>query len=123
MKYERQVCQLLRRLGVNSSYVGFRYAFRAILLNMQNPERVTYISKGLYAEIAAEFHTTVSCVERDIRTVVTIIWLHGDHDLLDELFGFHVSGRPRNASFIDAVSHYLMVQNEESLSQIQTPNA
>ena len=25
MKYERETCNLLRRLGVNNSYKGFRY--------------------------------------------------------------------------------------------------
>lgn len=31
MKYERETCNLLRRLGVNNSYVGFRYTVYGVI--------------------------------------------------------------------------------------------
>ena len=74
---------------------------------MCNPELLTYISKGLYVDIACRFHTTIGCVERDIRTVVKTIWEHGDKRLLIEIFGFELKEKPRNSAFIDAVAHYV----------------
>ena len=63
MKYERETCNLLRRLGVNNSYVGFRYTVYGVIRAIANPELLIYISKGLYVEISAEYHTSIGCVE------------------------------------------------------------
>ncbi len=108
MDYEKEIQHLLRELGVNSSYTGFRYTVRAISLNISQPELITYISKGLYMEIAHSFHTTSSCVERDIRTVINTIWLRGDRELLNYIFRTELRRKPRNADFIDALSQYIV---------------
>ena len=65
MKYERETCNLLRRLGVNNSYVGFRYTVYGVIRAIANPELLIYISKGLYVEISAEYRTSIGCVERN----------------------------------------------------------
>ena len=59
MKYERETCNLLRRLGVNNSYVGFRYTVYGVIRAIANPELLIYISKGLYVEISAEYRTGI----------------------------------------------------------------
>lgn len=55
MKYERETCNLLRRLGVNNSYKGFRYTAYGVGRAIHDPELLTYISKGLYVDIASRF--------------------------------------------------------------------
>lgn len=110
MKYQRETLRLLRQLGVNNSYLGFGYTVYGVQLNIQNPHLVTYISKGLYLEIALHFHTSIGCVERDIRTVVDTIWKSGDRELLCEVFGHELSVKPKNAHFIEALSHYITEQ-------------
>lgn len=110
MNYEREIINLLRRLGVNNSYVGFRYTTYGIIRSIHDPDLLVYISKGLYVEIATRFKTSVSCVERDIHTVVNIIWIHGDHELLNQIFDFTVEKRPRNGAFIDAIAQYIIKQ-------------
>lgn len=106
MRYEREASKLLRRLGVNNSYKGFRYTAYGVSRAVHDPELLTYISKGLYIEIACRFHTTARCVERDIRTIVKIIWLHGNRKLLNKVFGTELEQKPRNRDFIDAVARY-----------------
>ena len=101
-------CNLLRRLGVNNSYVGFRYTVYGVIRAIANPELLIYISKGLYVEISAEYHTSIGCVERNIRTIISTIWLHGDRQLLNQVFGFELEQKPRNGAFIDALSHYVV---------------
>ena len=108
MKYERETCNLLRRLGVNNSYVGFRYTVYGVIRAIANPELLIYISKGLYVEISAEYRTSIGCVERNIRTIISTIWLHGDRTLLNQVFGFELEQKPRNGAFIDALSHYVV---------------
>ena len=108
MKYERETCNLLRHLGVNNSYKGFRYTVYGASHAAQDPELLTYISKGLYVVIACEFQTSVGCVERDIRTVVSTIWEHGDRALLAEIFGVRLEQKPHNGAFVDALANYVM---------------
>lgn len=108
MKYERETCNLLRRLGVNNSYKGFRYTAYGVGRAIHDPELLTYISKGLYVDIVSRFQTSIGCVERDIRTIVKTIWEHGDKMLLYEVFGFETEQKPRNGAFIDAVAHYVV---------------
>ncbi len=108
MKYKRATSNLLRRLGVNNSYKGFHYTTYGVSQTIRDPELLTCISKGLYAEIASRFQTSIGCVERDIRTVVKTIWEYGDKMLLYEVFGFEIEQKPRNGAFIDAVAHYVV---------------
>lgn len=108
MKYERETCNLLRKLGVNNSYKGSRYITYGVGRALCNPELLTCISKGLYVDIACRFHTAIGYVERDIRTVVKTIWEHEDKKLLYEVFGFEIELKPRNGAFIDAIAHYVI---------------
>lgn len=106
MKYEREISNLLRRLGVNNSYVGFRYTIYGVSRTAQDPTLLAYISKGLYVDIAARFQTSIGCVERNIRTLINTIWFHGDRRLLNEIFNFELSQKPRNGRLL---MHWLIM--------------
>ena len=107
MKYEREISNLLRRLGVNNSYVGFRYTIYGVSRTAQDPTLLAYISKGLYVDIAARFQTSIGCVERNICTLINTIWFHGDTRLLNAIFNLELSQKPRNGAFIDALANYV----------------
>jgi len=109
MNYEREISNLLRRLGVNNSYVGFRYTIYGVTRTAHDPTLLAYISKGLYVDIAGHYQTSIGCVERNIRTLVNTIWLHGDRKLLNEIFHFDLSQKPRNGAFIDALANYIVM--------------
>lgn len=108
MNYEKEISNLLRRLGVNNSYVGFRYTIYGVTRTAHDPTLLVYISKGLYVDIAVRFQTSIGCVERNIRTLINTIWLHGDRKLLNEIFHFELSQKPRNGAFIDALANYIV---------------
>lgn len=109
MQCEREAANLFRRLGVNNSYVGFRYTAYGVARAALEPDLIVYISKGLYVEIAAHYQTSVECVERNIQTVVRVVWEHGDRALLSEMFGRDLVNKPRNGAFIDALAQYLKI--------------
>lgn len=111
--YEKETQILLRQLGANGSYIGFRYMVYSIAKTIREPELVTYICKGLYVDISLHFCVKVSSVERNIRTIVNIIWQYGDRKLLNEIFGRELTEKPRNAMFIDALSQYILEQCKE----------
>jgi two-component system response regulator (stage 0 sporulation protein A) len=106
--YEKEAQKLLRQLGANGSYVGFRYTIFGILQAIKNPELIVYVCKGLYLEIAIHFNVSISSVERDIRTIVNAIWKYGDRDLLNCIFGRELNDKPKNALFVDAMAQYLI---------------
>ena len=72
--YEKETENLLRKLGANGTYTGFRYISYGVMLIIDNPLLLTHICKGLYVEIAIHFNTNVYCVERNIRTVKELIF-------------------------------------------------
>ncbi len=69
-----EVRELMERLGITLNYKGFYYAVYAVCLVAEKPERSLLVTKWLYPEVARHYETTVNAVERDIRTVVGIIW-------------------------------------------------
>lgn len=106
--YEKEAQILLRKLGVNGTYTGFRYMVYGISKTIYEPELIIYICKGLYIDISTHFHVNVSNVERNIRTIINIIWQYGNKKLLDEIFGRELTEKPKNAMFIDALSQYIL---------------
>ena len=107
-QYVKTTRRLLRQMGANGSYAGFKYTVYGIIKTIQNPELLIYICKGLYTEIAIQYNANVSNVERNIRTLINTIWETGDRELLNEVFGRELTTKPRNTSFIDAVSQYVI---------------
>ena len=75
---EREIENLLLRLGANRSYTGFYYVIYAVQLSIEDGDKLQLISKWLYPEVAKKYHTSVQCVERNIRTLVALIWNKGD---------------------------------------------
>lgn len=115
MTKEKATEKVLRALGVNGAYMGYYYMVYALSKVVENEMLLTYISKGLYVEIAAKFHTTVPCVERNLRTVVQVVWNYGDREMLEEMAGKELDKRPGNSEFIDIVSGYLKEKWEEQV--------
>lgn len=115
--YEMEdIKKVLRRLGVKISNRGYQYTAYGISLVLQSREYLTYITKSLYIEIAVHYHTSWTCVERDIRTVVGTIWETDDRQLLYAICGGVPRKRPTNKEFFCLMYDYFtsMDQSEES---------
>lgn len=114
MSYNNTSCpdisieKTLRLLGLNNSYKGYNFLIYGIKLVIENPKLLTYICKGLYAEIAIYNNTTINCVERNIRTVKEVIWSSASQEILSDIFGdLYHQGIPSNAVFIDMLAYYI----------------
>lgn len=115
----RQISFLVRNLGVPAHIKGCRYMKYAILMAMEDSNRVNYITKLLYPEIAKKCKTTASSVERAIRHAIDIIWIRGNQELLGEIFGaFVMEGqeRPTNSKFIAAVADWMRLEHQIKVS-------
>lgn len=97
---------ILNSLGVSARYTGFRLAVSAISLALNDPELLKLISKNLYPVLAKRYHTTVKCIERNIRTIIDKAW-QNNPSLLSSLAGYTLLDKPKTGQFIEIVVSYL----------------
>ncbi len=101
------VADELKNLGIPCNLIGYRYLRRAVALCIQDPDAIKHIVKGLYANVAEQYGTTVSRTERAIRHCVAVCFDRSDPDTIEAYFGRTVSarkGHATNAEFIAMVA-------------------
>lgn len=98
-----EIRALLMRLGISMNYKGFNVCTHAVYLVTQNPDRMLFVSKWLYPDVAKHFGTTWRDVERNIRTASKIAWACNP-DLVSELAGYPLTERPKAANFISMLA-------------------
>lgn len=77
---------VLREIGVPTNVIGYNYLARAIEMHM-NAEAPMLFVKGCYADIAREYGTTWSRVEKGMRHAVDRAMQIGDPDVIHRYFG------------------------------------
>ena len=110
---EKQVYEVLKRIGVPFANKGYDYLKRAVLLTSDDVSYLRSITTKLYPAIAKEFGTTSSRVERAIRHAIEIAWDRGNLDTLNSFFGYTVNtckGKPTNSEFIALITDKLRLQ-------------
>lgn len=108
---ERVVKDVLRRLGSNNSYQGFRYVIHCVDMVLEEEELGTRV-KVLYVDTAARYRTTSKCVERNIRTLAEIAWNGGYRETLYEVAGCLLKERPTSREFIGILTDYVRSERE-----------
>ncbi len=105
---ETEIRRILLELGAPDHLVGHPYVIRAILLVVGDRLYINSITFGLYPQLAAEFDTTPSRVERAIRHLIEVTWSRGDLDVIEKYFGNTISasrGKPTNGEFIARIAN------------------
>ena len=116
MNYEKIIINTLDSFGVSRSYTGYNYVVYALLLTLEDNKRIECITKTLYLDVAKHFHTTWSCVEKNMRTVVNHVWDSHNTQLLETIF--NRSGRskkPTNKEFLKYMYDYVIQPRKEFL--------
>ena len=83
----------------------------AIVLSLENSQYLLSVTKELYPDVAKKYHTTIYSVERDIRTVITIIWKRNPV-LLNQIAGYPLDKKPAVGEFIAIMREYLLYHME-----------
>ena len=97
---------LLRRLGAAADNTMFFYTAYAIHLAVRQPQKLTYITKWLYPEVARHYRTTWQAVERGIRYEICTIW-EANSQMLSTLAGVPLKERPVPKQFIGILMAWL----------------
>lgn len=107
------ISKILHNLGIPSHIKGYQYLRDSINILYTRPDVIGGITKELYPEIAQNFQTTVSRVERAIRHAIEVSWNRGDWDLMEEIFGHSVDidkAKPTNSEFIATIADKLRLE-------------
>lgn len=94
-----RIYQLFYQLKIASKYKGYTQTAYAVYLAAQKPKNLSLVTKRLYPEVAKKYHTTWNAVERNIRTILTIIW-DNNSELLEKIAGYPLSRKPETKQFI-----------------------
>lgn len=114
MEYKLTTKSVLHQLGVGKSYSGYDYILHAMVLIRQSENVLNSITKVLYIDIAKEYHTSPTCVERNIRKVIEVIWNHTEENsaLITKIFGNKYSShKPTNKEFLELLYEYIQLNN------------
>ncbi len=104
--------RLLFMLGGTPNYIGFQYVVYGLQLLSENSEmKLQLVTKWLYPDIADHFHTGWKTVERDIRTLIHVIWKKNP-SLLQTLAGYPMKNMPTVSQFFGILLEYL--SNDEN---------
>ena len=102
-----EVYRLLRRLGITPNYTGYFQTAQAVELCLEEPERLTLITKLVYSEVAGRYGVNWTTVERNIRTVAMLAW-ESNPEAMEELMGRKLNSRPVASQFIAALTFKVM---------------
>lgn len=100
-------------LNIPPNYLGAHYLAYAELLVLEDQNRLTMVTKWLYPEVAARYHTSWQAVERNIRTVISICWAQDSGARLKQVTGCHVTEKPSPTRLIQLLARYLLAMPEE----------
>lgn len=112
---EAQVTRMIHQIGVPAHIKGYQYLRSAILLVIKDQSMINFVTKALYPDVAKQYHTTASRVERAIRHAIEVAWDRGDVEVLNSFFGYTVQnsrGKPTNSEFIAMLADRLRIENK-----------
>ena len=114
MVSREDVHAIISQLGVGYNYKGARMIESAVLLALEDPGALQLVTKWIYPQVAKELDTTPERVERNIRTVVEILW-DNDRAAFCRTLNRSFHRRPTNSAFLSAISDILYLKERTQL--------
>lgn len=102
--------QLLRRIGMRSTYSGYNYLAYAVALVLEHPDYLRNVTKTLYTKVGEEYGVTGYCVEAALRTLITNYWNLNSDKILKSVIGFPLFDKPTASELISILADYLRDQ-------------
>ena len=114
------VTKMLHEIGVPAHIKGYLYLRTAILMSVEDMDVLNAVTKQLYPDIAREYDTTDTRVERAIRHAIEVAWERGNIDMIHDLFGYTIQadkGKPTNSEFIALIADRIRLSQPKTLKQ------
>ena len=84
IKIENEITEILHEVGIPAHIKGYMYLRSAIMTTYYNIDILGQVTKVLYPEIARNYNTTSSRVERAIRHAIEVAWNRGNTEAIDD---------------------------------------
>lgn len=109
--YTPYITKIIRELGIPSHIKGYRYVRYAVELVINDMDMLSAVTKELYPQVAEEFDSTSSRVERAIRHAINVAWKRGNENALKEYFSNNLqeNTKPTNSQFIARIADEIKV--------------
>ena len=101
---------VLHQLGIGKSYRGYDYILYSLERISHDANSLTCITKILYIDVAHKFQTSSTCVERNIRKVIEVIWKNVEENQfwIKRIFGArYLKTKPSNKEFLELLYEYV----------------
>ena len=105
----RELEDMLRPFGLCYRYSGYAGFIDAILMAVENPQRLSCVSKEIYAPIAEKYGVNPINVERNIRTIRDVIMKNDGARNKKKLSGCRrwYTCHPYPGELLEVISSYL----------------
>lgn len=109
--YTPLITQIIQELGIPAHIKGYRYVRKAVELVIKDMDLLGAVTKELYPQVAEEFDSTSSRVERAIRHAIDVVWQRGNQEALEKYFTNNANedSKPTNSQFIAKIADKIMV--------------
>lgn len=109
--YTPYITQIIQELGIPAHIKGYRYVRQAVELVIKDMDLLGAVTKELYPQVAEEFDSTSSRVERAIRHAIDVVWQRGNQKALKKYFKNNINEniKPTNSQFIAKIADKIMV--------------
>ena len=84
---ETRVTKIIFDMGIPAHIQGYCFIRSAVIMAIERPEIIENITKALYIDLAKEYNTTPSRIERSIRHAITVAWKRGPTQTTIDFFG------------------------------------
>ena len=101
-----EIQAILRKLGICSTYRGYKAMVIALTLALEDEDRLNAITREIYAETARQLGSTPSAVEKNLRTVGMRAWDINRTDL-ERMAGYRLEAMPSVSEFLDILFNYI----------------
>ncbi len=106
--------RILEMLTVTGNYRGYYYTVVTCRLVFEDESKLLYVTHSLYPEVAKLCNCKVHSIERNIRTVIYIVW-DRSRDRLCEIAGYKLSSPPTVSEFIFILTSYARKQTNQNI--------
>lgn len=112
---EKLLTRICLRIGVPMHMRGYSMLYSGVLMAIAEPELIYNLTNGLYVRLAQKYTCSASCVERDIRNVISVTWERGSPEEAARLIGASLRpscGKPTNGELISLLVERLRVESD-----------
>ncbi len=117
LDYTALITSILHEMGVPAHIKGYHYIRHAVELVVDDIDLLGAVTKKLYPEVAEEFESTSSRVERSIRHAIEVVWDRGNEEALNKYFASNKQNentKPTNSQFIARIADKIRIDNRVS---------